>query len=52
MFAPGEGEESIGRADTTMLEQGFATVTLVDGDIAASGAATEPVQEWLGELAP
>ena len=52
VFRPGAGEEPVSRADTTYIASGYATITVIDGDIEAAEVQTERMQERLGAVAP
>lgn len=52
VFRAGAGEEPVARADTTYITSGYATITVVDGDIEAEAAQTELMRDRLGAVAP
>ena len=52
VFRVAERNEPVENADTTLIADGYATITLVDGDIRATDEATEPMQGRLVEIAP
>jgi 5'/3'-nucleotidase SurE len=51
-FAPEDGPEPDPRADTTLFAQGYVTITVLDGELAAAAAPESVVAErlagWLG----
>jgi 5'-nucleotidase len=52
VFRAAERSEPVANADTTLIADGYATITVVDGDIRATDEATERMQERLFEVAP
>jgi len=52
VFRPTNASESVKRADTTMLERGYATVTLLDGDVSAPEVMREEMKKRLDGLLP
>ncbi|MEZ4217223.1 MAG: 5'/3'-nucleotidase SurE [Myxococcota bacterium] len=52
VFRPTNDGESVARADTALLARGYATLTVLDGDLAAPDEVREPVRLRLEGIAP